>query len=359
MSVSTTEVLTQDAIWEALRHAWFPVARSQDIEQPQLAILLGEELVVYRTEQERRPVVASNRCAHRGAGLHLGKVHGNTIACPYHGWRWSADDGRCTFIPALGERGVPPSKASVQTYPVREEWGLVWTCLETPVTDLPVIARQDTVEWAYGNGTPIHAHAGLAAATENFRDMAHFPFVHEGTFGPTPEYLEPFDVSYDGIEASFEKVFAPNADADPKMWPDSVLWQYHVVAPSFAWITFDHGRDGRHILLNISRPVSPEECVLYWVECLEPAFSVGTLDEWVEFEERVYAEDRPILESLRPREVPFTQPDVVEHSTRADKFTLAYRRAFREFVRRASALAAGDDVVAPNHGHVVEADVPR
>jgi hypothetical protein len=83
------------------------------------------------------------------------------------------------------------------------------------------------------------------------------------------------------------------------------------------------------------------------------------LEEWVELEERLCTEDRPHLKSLTLRDVLFTQPEVAEHSTRADEFTVAYHRAFREFVRRPFALTAGDDGAVSNHSRVIDADAAR
>ena len=50
----------REAAEAAMRRAWWPVARSIDLATPQPAILLGERLVVYRTESGRA-VVQSRR----------------------------------------------------------------------------------------------------------------------------------------------------------------------------------------------------------------------------------------------------------------------------------------------------------
>ena len=78
---------------QALRKSWFPVARSVDLGAPQSATLLGHRLVVYRTSSGKA-TVQDARCQHRGGDLAQGKVHGETIACPYHGWRFAAENGR-------------------------------------------------------------------------------------------------------------------------------------------------------------------------------------------------------------------------------------------------------------------------
>ena len=59
-------------------------------------------------------------CSHRGGPLSQGKLNGNRLACPWHGWMYDVRTGQCLF-PA---RGGP-----VPSYPVRIEDGVVWVDL--------------------------------------------------------------------------------------------------------------------------------------------------------------------------------------------------------------------------------------
>jgi hypothetical protein len=52
----------------------------------------------------------------------------------------------------------------------------------------------------------------------------------------------------------------------------------------------------------------------------------------VALETQVYLEDQPILDGLRPREVPFG--DEMEFSVASDRYTVAYRRCFIAWVER-------------------------
>ena len=39
-------------------------------------------------------------CPHLGANLGVGgRVHGNCIECPFHGWQFDGETGQCTSIP--------------------------------------------------------------------------------------------------------------------------------------------------------------------------------------------------------------------------------------------------------------------
>jgi phenylpropionate dioxygenase-like ring-hydroxylating dioxygenase large terminal subunit len=319
----------------ALRRAWFPVARCADLERPRKITLLGDDLVVFRTAGGGYGV-ASNRCPHRGAGLDLGEVHGDAIACPYHGWQWRAD-GSCARIPSLGvDERIPPG-VRVQTHPAEEAWGLVWTCLEAPVTPLPALPELEGLEWRYGHGEPIPVQAGIAAVTENFRDVAHFPFVHHATMGDLPEVVEPLDVRRDGIEVRMARPYLTHGGTGSAIWErqEPIVFHYHVVAPSFVCLLMDYGAGGKRILLNASTPHDAESSTIFWVEGVTSDFVGPSLEECIVLETQVYAEDTPILNSLRPREVPFGG-EATEYSVAADRYTLAYRRAFLEFVARAT-----------------------
>jgi phenylpropionate dioxygenase-like ring-hydroxylating dioxygenase large terminal subunit len=70
----------------------------------------------------------------------------------------------------------------------------VWCCLENPAVDLPLPEALRGVEWTHGTGRPMSVAAGPRAATENFRDVAHFPFVHRSTMGHIPQVVEPLDL---------------------------------------------------------------------------------------------------------------------------------------------------------------------
>ena len=56
-------------------------------------------------------------CAHLGAHLGVGgKVEGECIRCPFHGWRYDGESGKCTEIP-YGDTEHIPSQAKVPLVP--------------------------------------------------------------------------------------------------------------------------------------------------------------------------------------------------------------------------------------------------
>jgi phenylpropionate dioxygenase-like ring-hydroxylating dioxygenase large terminal subunit len=319
----------------ALRRQWFPVARSADLATPQSATLLGQRLVVWRTASGQA-VVQDARCPHRGADFALGKVHGESIACPYHGWQFAADGGKCSHIPSLEDQCKIPPNAAIHTYPVIERFAHVWTVLDTPATELydPEHWRELELDWLAA--TPLESPTGVAVAIENFRDVAHFPFVHEVSMGPSKHVVEPLKVRREGLDVWMERTL----DAGEGDWANDgdCLMQYHCGAPGFASITYHYERLGKRIVAGFPSPVAYDEVRIFWGVANERGYRGAGLEECLRIEEMVYLEDMPIAATIQPREIDW-DGQVVEHSVPADLFTLNYRRAFREFIERAKPLA--------------------
>lgn len=61
-------------------------------------------MVVFRG-QDGKAYVMDAYCPHLGANLAVGgRVVGNCIECPFHGWQFRGEDGRCVRIP-YAEKG--------------------------------------------------------------------------------------------------------------------------------------------------------------------------------------------------------------------------------------------------------------
>ncbi|KWF05212.1 capreomycidine hydroxylase [Burkholderia pseudomultivorans] len=320
----------------AMRRQWFPVARSVDLTTPQSATLLGQRLVVYRTESGKA-VVQDARCPHRGADFALGKVHGENIACPYHGWQFSAENGKCTHVPSLVDQCRIPPQAAIHTYPTIERFAHVWTALEEPVEALYDPAQWRELELDWLAATPLESPTGVAVAVENFRDVAHFPFVHEVSMGPSKHVVEPLNVKREGLDVWMER----RLDAGDGDWANDgdCMMFYHCAAPGFASITYDYEKLGKRIVAGFPSPVAYDQVRIFWGVANERSYRGADLQECLRIEEMVYLEDMPVAAGIRPREIDWDGTHV-EHSVPADLFTLNYRRAFREFMERAKQPAS-------------------
>ena len=324
---------TGEEVSLALRRCWQPVARLQDLEHgPQRAVLLGEALAAFLTESGE-PAVVADRCAHRGASLSMGKVEGESIQCPYHGWEWAGRDGACTRVPSLADQRQIPSRAQIPAYPARAHWGLVWTALEEPVGDLPTLPWFDAEEWTWGHGPSFELPVAFGVMIENFRDVAHFAFVHQATLGAIPEVIEPLEPERHGLEVTLRRKMEFGDDAEA-VWGSLREMGYHVIAPNFT-----SGRlftdDGERCLLHAARAISATESAHYWIEGGLENFDQERLEQAIAYDARIYGEDLPIISAIEPRELPLDSR--ADASALADRFTLAYREAFVEFVHRALA----------------------
>ena len=326
-------VTTSEEVSVALRRCWQPVARVQDLALgPRRSVLLGEALAVFLTESGK-PAVVADRCAHRGASLSMGKVQGESIQCPYHGWEWAGEDGACSRIPSLPEQRRIPSRARIPAYPARVHWGLVWTVLEEPLTGLPELSWFDEADWTWGHGTPFEMPVAFGVMIENFRDVAHFAFVHQGTLGAMPEVIEPLEPKRRGLEVTLRRKMEFGDDAEA-VWGTLREMGYHAIAPNFT-----SGRlfteEGERCLLHAARAIGPTESAHYWIEGGLENFDEERLEQAIAFDARLYAEDTAIISKIEPRDLPL-DPNA-DANALADRFTLAYRQAFGEFVDRALA----------------------
>jgi nitrite reductase/ring-hydroxylating ferredoxin subunit len=316
----------------ALRHCWQPVARVEDLEDgPQRAVLLGEALAVFLTENGEAAVVA-DRCAHRGASLSMGKVCGGSIQCPYHGWEW-AGDGSCTRVPSLADQRQIPPLARIPSYPCRVQWGLVWTTLEEPLTDVPDVPWFDPDGWTWGHGTPFELPVSFGLMIENFRDVAHFAFVHEATLGRQPAEVEPLMPERNGLEVTLRRNMEWG-DGASSTWGSLREIGYHSIAPNFTSGRF-FTDEGERCLLHAARAISATESVHYWIEGGLENFDQERLEKAIAYDAGIYAEDVAVVSKIQPPELSL-DPNA-EINTLADRYTLTYREAFAEFVNQALA----------------------
>jgi nitrite reductase/ring-hydroxylating ferredoxin subunit len=107
-----------------------------------------------RGQKDKKVYALLDECAHRGTQLSIGRgcefPGTNTITCPYHGWTFNLEDGKCVAVLPEGPESQVPGKLRIKTYPVQERQGIIWIWMGTmaPVPleeDVPThVLRPDT-----------------------------------------------------------------------------------------------------------------------------------------------------------------------------------------------------------------------
>jgi phenylpropionate dioxygenase-like ring-hydroxylating dioxygenase large terminal subunit len=308
---------------------WHPVALARDVlcepRRPIGVHLLGEDIVLWQVED--RVLAWQDLCVHRGTRLSLGRVDGATLECAYHGWTYDVD-GQCVHIPAHADQ-APPARAGVRTYAATVEYDLVWVSLGQPSTPKPSVAFP---EW--GDATfrkilcgPYTIDASGPRVVENFLDVGHFPFVHEGVLG-TRERPEIGDyeaeVGPEGVLARGVQVFQPNPYGTGV--GDFVTYTYRVLRPLTAYLAKESDRPRFSILLTITPHAAVRSTVWMWM-AMNYGYDIAE-KELVDWQDAIFEQDRPILRSQRPELLPLDLQ--AELHLRSDRAAIAYRRWLRQ-----------------------------
>ncbi len=174
---------------------WYALELAANVTDKPLKVdVLGQPLVVFR-DSKGVPHALSNTCTHRGGSLAGGKVNGDCVACPYHGWEFNSD-GQCTKIPSLGRDGKIPPRTRIDAYPTVEKYGLVFAFLgDLPEAERPPIMEipeYDQEGWLANHLTYVF-DANYERMVENNLDPAHNEYVHptHGYEGERDDYKVP------------------------------------------------------------------------------------------------------------------------------------------------------------------------
>ena len=82
-------------------NGWFHLCFSKDVARGAVKYVqqLGEHFAVFRGESGQVHVLDAY-CPHMGANLAVGgRVQGDCLDCPFHGWQFDGTDGKCVNIP--------------------------------------------------------------------------------------------------------------------------------------------------------------------------------------------------------------------------------------------------------------------
>ena len=313
---------------------WHPVALVGDVAQAPIAVQLLEQPVVVWRDAAGAVQAFADQCPHRGARLSLGRVTpGGQLECSYHGWQFAAG-GRCTHVPAL-PAFVPPPGHCARAFEAREAHGLIWVRMEQQGSAaLPAFVAEDDARLRKLNCGPYDVAASAPRIIENFLDMSHFGFVHEGWLGSREATtIDDYrvEVTGTGLLATGCKAWQPQSNVHSTA-PAQVEYTYEVTAPYAAVLTkvpesgttaVDGWRESIALFICPSTPVHSR----VWFRLAVADFD--SPDEKLQaFQHTIFTQDQPVLESQMPQRLPLDLR--AELHTAADKASSAYRRFLRQ-----------------------------
>jgi phenylpropionate dioxygenase-like ring-hydroxylating dioxygenase large terminal subunit len=229
-------------------------------------------------------------------------------------------------------------------YAVQERWGLVWIAPEEPLVDLfeePDAEDRDFVgAWL----PPSVTNASAAFVADNFLDVAHFPFVHAGTFGAGEEtFVPPYEITEDGREVRSVQVQWFDNPEDPGVVEGvrpvrqrrRATYVYRV--PFQLLLRLEELDAGAvKTILFFAQPQTLTSTRVYTKMLLKGIGGVerpgpDVVAAEVAFEEAVLAEDLALHAKTRLPGLPLVPRD--ELHVRADRLGVALRRQLRTFRR--------------------------
>ena len=175
---------------------WYAVLDSNEVPKGKVVGVtrMGEKLVFWRDTQGKVSCLRDS-CPHRGVAFSTGKLLGDHVQCPFHGFEFDTT-GRCTLIPANGRNGPISREMKAFDYPTYEAHGFIFIWWgqpageRSPVGELAPAAELPPPPWftdlddsfSYASvHDPWTAH--YSRAIENQLDVVHVPFIHYNTIG--------------------------------------------------------------------------------------------------------------------------------------------------------------------------------
>ncbi|WP_282155228.1 aromatic ring-hydroxylating dioxygenase subunit alpha [Cytobacillus gottheilii] len=315
--------MQQDRLW----NEWHPVCKAEELlDDPKQVYVLGERVAIFRNEKGVHAF--KDLCIHRGAALSLGKVVNGNLRCAYHAWEFGCS-GACVSIPALPKGRPIPPKAKATVYKCQEHLGLIWINLgddPAPLVSYPEY-HQDSYHTAICG--PYEVKANAPRIIENFLDVSHLMFVHEGLLGDE-DHAEVADYTVEFLDnriiTSEIPVYQPNSDGRSK--GGYANYVYEILNPKTVRFTktTDDNDEEFTILLAVNQ-MEKEKSQAFML--LTRNYELDKPDEpFIEFQDIIFNQDLDIVESQKPELLPLDLQ--AEMHLKSDALTIAYRKWLQE-----------------------------
>lgn len=243
---------------------WYIVAESGELKRdtPLSRQVLDEWLVCFRDERGK-PVILKDRCLHRSARLSKGTVKNGQITCPYHGWVYNGC-GKVVCIPAEG--GACQSKAQIKPFDVCEQDGYVYVRLEESQNTPYPMPNFQKKGWANVRLQNRFFNT-VANCVENFIDIPHTVFVHEGIFRePSNAGIQAQIIREKGeVHVSYENESKNLGSFSWFLNPKGkkILHTDSFIKPNVTHVAYTLPSGWQYLITSQSVPVSDKETLVY------------------------------------------------------------------------------------------------
>ena len=261
------EIVAGDAPTRFAR-GWHCLGLSESFKdgKPHSVEAFGTKLVVFADSKGELNILDAY-CRHMGGDLSQGEVKGDSVACPFHDWRWNGK-GKCTDIPYA--RRVPPV-AKTRAWHTLDQDGMlfVWHDPEglAPTEEdmyIPRIEGALSDEWSDWVWYTTEVDTNCREIVDNIVDMAHFFYVHY-SFPVFFKNVFEGQVASQFMRGQAREDMRPHASGQPKMTGSRSDASYF--GPSFMIddLTYQYeDYDVESVLINCHYPVSPDKFVLMY-----------------------------------------------------------------------------------------------
>ncbi|MDT0510262.1 aromatic ring-hydroxylating dioxygenase subunit alpha [Novosphingobium sp. MMS21-SN21R] len=329
-------------------NCWWVAALADEVGQEPLARWLLDTPVVLYRGATGEVIALEDRCPHRQAPLSAGKVEGDVIECPYHGFRFGPG-GRCVHVPSMAS----PPPIRVESYPVREIGPIVWIYLgdQQRIDQVPPPPQMDwTTDPAFvmrKGVMPIAANYLLLK--ENVLDLTHLGYVHAASFG-IMDWVNPPEVTVDGDRVTYTQDFVRSPLAAGYAMSlglaPGMPWNRHgfgtflsPAAHESGTVFFDPDQPdvpgGQTFFAHLTTPVDAGNMLYFFVAARDFANDAAAMDHFAQILMRGFREDEEILSKVQA--LSSRQPrrgSRGERSVKADAAGVAARRIVDRWMAR-------------------------
>lgn len=331
--------------WPVEARYWHPVAAESYLQQDPIGVTLLEQPLVLWREHSGAIHAWLDRCPHRGARLSLGLVVNDHLQCAYHGWRFDGS-ARCAHVPAVPDF-VASDHHRATAFEAQIRNGLVWVRLDASnapnapnAPNAGEHSSQETGQAAFEaendaalrkvNCGPYEVATSAPRLIENFLDMAHFSYVHEGWLGDQAHaQVHRYEIHEEQgeLKATGCKAWQPQSNRHSKQgaWVDytySLNHPYAAVLTKVPDAQSSNLPEYRESIAVFVTPVTPTKCKVWFR--LAVADSASTDEQLQAFQNTIFLQDQPVLESQIPKCLPLWSG--LEAHVASDRLSIAYRR---------------------------------